>query len=274
MLKNPWTHLRWKGRYSENDAVSWTPALCKALDYDPNHAKTKDDGVFWIDFESADFADNKEYITVMVYKSGKKIYIPSTPPIDPKPLYEGVRINSPHYLCQMVVTEPGPQKYTLVVAQYEKMKTIYYTLRVFSSCQFGLSPIKDCYAVKKTETGKWEGKTAGGCGNGASRETWQNNPLYQLSLEESSDENVLLIDLKGPKQYSVGFEVRQVSSPRNKSFERKDSGVYRPGYTVLALEKVPAGVYTVRPMTFEARQEGPFILKVEASCGFTMKKIQ
>lgn len=97
------------------------------------------------------------------------------------------------------------------------------------------------------ETGKWEGKTAGGCGNGASRETWQyvhssacifqyecdcfflfrNNPLYQLSLEESSDENVLLIDLKGPKQYSVGFEVRQVSSPRNKSFERKDSGVYR-----------------------------------------------
>lgn len=56
---------------------------------------------------------------------------------------------------------------------------------------------------------------------------FRNNPLYQLSLEESSDENVLLIDLKGPKQYSVGFEVRQVSSPRNKSFERKDSGVYR-----------------------------------------------
>lgn len=48
MLKNPWTHLRWKGRYSENDAVSWTPALCKALDYDPNHAKTKDDGGWFI----------------------------------------------------------------------------------------------------------------------------------------------------------------------------------------------------------------------------------
>ncbi|KAK6050856.1 calpain family cysteine protease, partial [Cooperia oncophora] len=262
MVKNPWTHLRWKGRFSENDTVSWTPSLRKALDYDPNQAKSKDDGVFWIDFESvchffdvfyvnwnpalfpftfgihaawnscngpvkdlysvadnpqyllevhnqttsavwilltrhiteiSDFADNKEYITVMVYKSGKKIYIP----IDPKPLYEGMRINSPHYLCQMVINEPGVQKYTLVVAQYEKMKTIYYTLRVFSSCQFNLSPIKSNYSVKKTETGKWEGRTAGGCGNGLSRDTWM------------------------------------------------------PGYTVLALDKVPAGVYTIRPMTFE-----------------------
>ncbi|WKX99460.1 hypothetical protein Q1695_014386 [Nippostrongylus brasiliensis] len=339
MVKNPWTHLRWKGRYSENDAVNWTPALCKALDYDPDLAKNKDDGVFWIDYESvchffdvfyvnwnpslfpftfgihatwnsctgpvkdlysvaenpqyvlevhnkgtsavwilltrhitdiADFANNKEYITVMVYKSGKKIYTP----VDPKPLYEGLRINSPHYLCQMLVTEPGTQKYTLVVAQYEKMNTIYYTLRVFSSCQFSLSPIRNLYSVKKTETGKWEGRTAGGCGNASSRDTWQNNPLYHISLEEISDENQLLIDLKGPKQYSVGFEIRQVSSPRNKPFERKDSGVYRPGYTVLALEKVPAGVYSIRPMTFEARQEGPFILKVEASCGFSMKRVQ
>ncbi|VDO34068.1 unnamed protein product [Haemonchus placei] len=339
MVKNPWTHLRWKGRFSENDIVSWTPSLCKALDYDPNQAKSKDDGVFWIDFESvcrffevfyvnwnpalfpftygihaawnscngpvkdlysvadnpqytlevhnrttsavwilltrhiteiSDFADNKEYITVMVYKSGKKIYIP----IDPKPLYEGMRINSPHYLCQMVVNEPGIQKYTLVVAQYEKMKTIYYTLRVFSSCHFTLNPIKNLYSVKKTVTGKWEGRTAGGCGNGDSRETWKNNPVFEISLEESSDENLILIDLKGPKQYSVGFEVRQVSSPRNKPLENKHSDVFRPGYTVLALDKVPAGVYTIRPMTFQARQEGPFILKVEASCGFSIKRIQ
>ncbi|PIO72872.1 calpain large subunit, domain III [Teladorsagia circumcincta] len=158
--------------------------------------------------------------------------------------------------------------------QYEKMKTIYYTLRVFSSCQFNLSPIKNPYSVKKTETGKWEGRTAGGCGNGASRATFMNNPVYQISLEESSDENHILIDLKGPKQYSVGFEVKQVSSPRNKPLEKKNTDVFRPGYTVLALDKVPAGVYTIRVMTFEAGQEGPFILKVEASCGFSMKRIQ
>uniref|UniRef100_A0A158P9L3 Calpain catalytic domain-containing protein n=1 Tax=Angiostrongylus cantonensis TaxID=6313 RepID=A0A158P9L3_ANGCA len=292
MVKNPWTHLRWKGRYSENDLVSWSPTLCERLDYNPSMAKSKDDGVFWIDFESvchffdvfyvnwnpslfpftyglhaawnscngpvkdlysvadnpqyslevfnkttsavwilltrhitdiSDFAHNKEYITVMVYKSGKKIYIP----VDPKPLYEGVRINSPHYLCQMVITEKGTQKYTLVVAQYEKMNTIYYTLRVFSSSQFTLRPIKTQYNFKKTVTGEWKGCTAGGCGNGPSRETWNNNPLYEINLGESSDQNLLLIDLKGPKEYSVGFEVRQVSSARNIAFDKKDSGVFR-----------------------------------------------
>jgi hypothetical protein len=25
LVKNPWTHLRWKGRYSEKDLQSWTP---------------------------------------------------------------------------------------------------------------------------------------------------------------------------------------------------------------------------------------------------------
>lgn len=53
------------------------------------------------------------------------------------------------------------------------------------------------------------------------------NPLYHVSLEDGSDENGLLVVLKGPKQYSVGFEVRQVSSNRNIPFERVDSGVFR-----------------------------------------------
>lgn len=52
MVKNPWTHLRWKGRYSENDISSWTPELCAALSYNPKDAQKNDDGVFWIDFES------------------------------------------------------------------------------------------------------------------------------------------------------------------------------------------------------------------------------
>ncbi|CAG9531209.1 unnamed protein product [Cercopithifilaria johnstoni] len=339
MLKNPWTHLRWKGNYSEKDKLNWTPQLCKALDYSPADAQQFDDGVFWIDFKSVchffevfyvnwdpsifpytyglhavwpaglgpvkdlysladnpqytlevnsngstavwilltrhitdknDFANNKEYITVIVYKSGKKIYIPS----DPKPITDAVRLNSPHYLCQLVISESGYQRYTLVVAQYEKMKTIYYTLRVYSTAEFRLQKVKVPYVSKKKKVGEWKGKTAGGCGNGPSRETYMNNPIYEVNLDDGSDDNDVLIELKGPKQYNIGFEIKQVSSLRNKSFERRSSGAFRRGYTVLALEAVPAGIYNIQPMTFQQGEEGPFFLTVEASCSFTIKQIQ
>lgn len=46
MLKNPWNHLRWKGRFCENDVTNWTPELQKALNYDPKSAQTFDNGSF------------------------------------------------------------------------------------------------------------------------------------------------------------------------------------------------------------------------------------
>lgn len=51
-LKNPWSHLRWKGNYSELDATHWTPALKAELNYDPVLAEQVDNGVFWIDYNS------------------------------------------------------------------------------------------------------------------------------------------------------------------------------------------------------------------------------
>ena len=60
-----------------------------------------------------DFKNNKEYITVLVYKNdGKKVYYP----MDPVPYIDGVRINSPQYLCQTVINASSPRKFTLVVS--------------------------------------------------------------------------------------------------------------------------------------------------------------
>ncbi|CAD5215688.1 unnamed protein product [Bursaphelenchus okinawaensis] len=339
LLKNPWTHLRWKGRYSEKDTQSWTPEWCKALDYNPKDAQQFDDGVFWIDLESVahffdvfyvnwdpqlfpfnyvlhscwsagqgpikdlytvsdnpqyrlevnnkfgvavvwillsrhivdkkDFEHNKEYITVVVYPTGKRIHLPAFP----KPLIDGARINSPHYLCQLKITEPGLQKYTLLVAQYEKSTTIYYTLRLYSSTEFSCMEIKQLQK-QKTVSGEWKGLNAGGCGNGASRETVGNNPIFQLELDDGSDENTVFIDLRGPKQYSVGFEVVQVSSRRNKTFSKCNSGDFRSGCTVLELRSVPSGVYSIMPMTFQQGQEGPFLLQVQSHTGFKLKRVQ
>ncbi|KAI8577511.1 hypothetical protein K450DRAFT_252026 [Umbelopsis ramanniana AG] len=51
-VKNPWSHLRWKGPYSHMDTERWNPELMKALNYDPSSAMQFDDGIFWIDFDS------------------------------------------------------------------------------------------------------------------------------------------------------------------------------------------------------------------------------
>jgi hypothetical protein len=66
---------------------------------------------------------------------------------DPPPYKDGVRINSPHYLCKMV-QDAGQQTYTLVVSQYEKSNTIHYTLRVYSSVEFSLKQIMEPYNPK------------------------------------------------------------------------------------------------------------------------------
>lgn len=51
-IKNPWSHLRWRGNYSEYDVTNWTDELKKSLDYDPKMACNVDNGIFWIDYDS------------------------------------------------------------------------------------------------------------------------------------------------------------------------------------------------------------------------------
>lgn len=67
---------------------------------------------------------------------------------DPEPYIDGVRINSPHYLCKIVVPQGGTTRYTLVISQYQKSHTIYYTLRAFSTVPFTLSNISNVFKYK------------------------------------------------------------------------------------------------------------------------------
>lgn len=52
LLKNPWAHIVWKGKYSVFDNKNWTPQLQKALGYDREKASREDIGIFWIDWDS------------------------------------------------------------------------------------------------------------------------------------------------------------------------------------------------------------------------------
>ncbi|CAB4005010.1 calpain-7 isoform X1 [Paramuricea clavata] len=291
-VKNPWTHLRWKGNFSELDTENWTPELQKALNFDRKSAIQVDNGVFWIDWKSLlnffdvlyinwnpklflnryvlhstwtsgkgpvrdaynlgenpqyklevnvtsdkspvvwillsrhildrdDFANNKEFITVHVYEtSGQRVYYPDNCYI------EGVKINSPHYLVK-VNPDKSTNTFTLVISQYEKHNTIHYTLKVFSSAEFKLSPVPNPYVCHKEVTGEWKGITAGGCPNYP--ETHKNNPAYFCELEESASSKTLsvLVKVRGPRQYAVGFIMISLSSSGGHPVFKKSVDTYR-----------------------------------------------
>ncbi|XP_061383599.1 calpain-7-like isoform X2 [Danaus plexippus] len=334
-LKNPWSHLRWRGNYSELDTVHWSPNLCSALDYDPDSAAQYDNGVFWIDYASIlkffdvfylnwnpelfkftycihqkweagngpikdaytisenpqyslkvngtgavwllltrhitkieDFRNNQEYITLLVYKNGKRVYYPHDPP----PYIDGIRINSPHYLVKIIVGENSSDKYTLVVSQYEKTRTIYYTLRAYATCPFALAKL-DPYPYTKTIRGEWSGRTAGGCEN--HRQTYQNNPKYIITVPESRNPCHVTIELKGPKEYQIGVDARveSLDDPNiTAPFLRESSGAYRSGFVVLELNNLPGGRYLLTPSTFYPGQEGPFFLELRSTCSITAER--
>ncbi|KAJ0176823.1 hypothetical protein K1T71_008002 [Dendrolimus kikuchii] len=331
-LKNPWSHLRWRGNYSELDVAHWTPNLRGLLNYDPDSAAQYDNGVFWIDYNSIlkffdvfylnwnpelfhftycihqkwdagngpakdaynigenpqfslhvqgkgaiwllltrhitqidDFRDNKEFITIVVYKNdGKRVYYP----YEPKPYIDGIRINSPHYLCKIIVGDGACDKYTLVVAQYEKTKTIYYTLRAYATCKFALNKIEP-YPHTRTLRGEWAGRTAAGCEN---HPTYPNNPKFTIVVPDSRYPNNVVIELKGPKQYQMGIDakVESLDDPSvTAPFVRESSGPFRSGFVVLELNSLPAGRYIITVSTFLPGQEGPFILELRSTCQLT-----
>ena len=215
-----------------------------------------------------DFKNNKEYITVLVYKNdGKRVYYP----FDPPPYIDGVRINSPHYLCQMRVTNETPRKLTLVVSQYEKTATIFYSLRIYSTLPFSFKKINDPYKCEKKVTGEWKGTSAGGCGN--YRETYPNNPRYQFTVNERSQ---VLIEMKAPKQFQVGFDLMCISAGNKDDplyFKSKTSGAYRSGFVALPLD-LTAGTYDIVPTTFKPGHEGHFFLVVKSSSQFQLARLK
>uniref|UniRef100_A0A0R3WKU9 Calpain catalytic domain-containing protein n=1 Tax=Hydatigena taeniaeformis TaxID=6205 RepID=A0A0R3WKU9_HYDTA len=228
-----------------------------------------------------DFAHNNEFIGLVVYKDiqSRKVYHPN----DPVPLKDSVRINSPHCLIQLV-QEPGTVTYTLVVSQYEKNVTIQYTLRAYSTAPMRFSPITDPYTVTKTINGEWKGNTAAGCQNYAN---FDKNPTFTLVWPNNEVDNQVLVEVRGPRDFAIGFTWDVVSltnpSPLNSS-RSLSTGNYRAevvfviglsrGYTMLELAGLSGGRYKITLATFEPLQEGPFILSVKSTRPLTLTRLQ
>lgn len=49
-VKNPWSRRAWKGRFSSQDAVNWTPSLRSALGVSESEFRSMSSkGIFWIE---------------------------------------------------------------------------------------------------------------------------------------------------------------------------------------------------------------------------------
>ncbi|XP_072859591.2 calpain-7 isoform X2 [Pogona vitticeps] len=244
-LKNPWSHLRWKGRYSENDVKNWTPDLQKYLNFDPKTAQKIDNGIFWIAWE-----DLCKYYDVIYLSWNPGLFKEST--------------------CIHRMTLHGTESSSQWL--YTKQMGKRFITLVYSACKFTFCKIPAPYTVSKRVNGQWKGHSAGGCGN--FRETSKNNPIYQFQLDKTGP---LLIELRGPRQYSVGLElvtVSTVSEPGPLGFQKKNSGDYRCGFCYLEVETAPAGVYNVIPSTFLPQQEGPFFLDFNSAAPLKVSQLQ
>ncbi|XP_074168926.1 calpain-7 isoform X2 [Rhinolophus sinicus] len=244
-LKNPWSHLRWKGRYSENDVKNWTPELQKYLNFDPRTAQKIDNGIFWISWD-----DLCQYYDVIYLSWNPSLFKEST---------------CIHRMILQIIENLSQWLYTRLMGK----KCI---TQVYSACSFTFSKIPSPYTLSKQINGKWSAQSAGGCGN--FQETHKNNPIYQFHIEKTGP---LLIELRGPRQYSVGFEVVTVSmvgDPGPHGFQRKSSGDYRCGFCYLELENLPAGIYNIIPSTFLPKQEGPFFLDFNSIIPIKITQLQ
>ncbi|OON17279.1 calpain large subunit, domain III [Opisthorchis viverrini] len=222
--------------------------------------------------DKEDFADNKEFIALVVYKDIKtrKVYCP----YEVEPFRDSVRANSPHCLVQFL-QDPGTANYTFVVSQFEKNNTIRYTLRVYSTAPFVLSKITDPYKVEKQVTGQWKGANAGGCQNHP--DTYDRNPCYQINLSNNEVDNQLLVEMRGPKDYAIGCELIKVSATNPAApnqMERKSSGSYRRGYVALEQAGLSGGIYNLVVSTYYPNQEGPYILNFKSLRPFTVNCIR
>lgn len=161
----------------------------------------------------------------------------------------------------------------MVVSQHEKTATIYYSLRAYSRSPFEFRAIPSQFIGRETVNGEWKGHRAGGCQN--HQTTYRNNPRYSLKLGPKEPSN-LVIELRGPKVYQVGFELVVVSldDPNiTAPFVSKSTGSYRSGYCVLDLNEMPAGTYHLIPSTFLPGQESPFILNVKATTNISVELV-
>ncbi len=142
--------------------------------------------------------ENKDYITLHVYQDTncERVYYPENPMI------QGVYINSPHILVRFNARK-GKSRFTIVVSQHEKTKTLNFTLRVYSMSPFRIGEIARAYAHEQRISGAWTSLSAGGSMSAAS---FYRNPQYTLTISPEKKIGLFMM-LEAPKTFAVNIKL-------------------------------------------------------------------
>ncbi|CAH8539302.1 unnamed protein product [Schistosoma haematobium] len=245
LLKNPWSHMRWKGNFSERDSKHWTPSMQAKLNFDRSSAQLIDNGVFWIDYDSLCHFFDVFYINW-----------------DPGLFQYTTCVND----CWLAGS--GPKK-----DSYASAENPQYNLEVTAQTESPIWVLLTRHIVDKI-TGEWKGSNAGGCIN--DKESYRTNPRFEISVPNNNCDNQLLIELRGPRDYALGLELIRISATNDQApnqQNRSTTGDYRRGYVVLEQAGLSGGVYNVIVSTYRPGQEGPFILSIKSISNFTITPI-
>ncbi|KAI8339399.1 hypothetical protein BC941DRAFT_420385 [Chlamydoabsidia padenii] len=219
--------------------------------------------------------ENTDYITLHVYNNtnGERIYYPG------EPFKEGTYLNNAHILVRFNVP-PGKSSYTIVVSQFEKERSLYFSLRAYSLAPFKLREVPLRYLIEQKISGQWDDLTAGGNSSNAS---YMHNPQWKITIppsntstESTVNKTGLLLMLEAPESFAVHLLLVE-GGKRATSVSLRDiitqSGSYRPGFCYCNLETIKDGVYTVVASTFEANMIGEFVLTAASDIPLTIEPI-
>ncbi|KAJ1999765.1 cysteine protease [Coemansia thaxteri] len=213
---------------------------------------------------------NSDFIALHVYDSsgGRRIYEPRAA------MHIGEYVNIPHMLAQLSAT--AGERYTVVVAQREKTKTLFFTLRALSDAPLRLEKAPEP-AVVETVQGQWGSSSAGG--NTASAR-YLDNPQFRLTVRGDGGGPRTrasgVVTLEAAQRHAVNVRVFRGGFLVTRVLELNtvgNSGKYRTQFCACPLDGLEEGSYTVVVSTFEAFLFSRFKLTVGLDTAFTLTPI-
>ncbi|KAJ2442079.1 cysteine protease, partial [Coemansia sp. RSA 2424] len=189
-------------------------------------------------------------------------------------MHIGEYVNTPHVLVRLEARRG--ERYTVVVAQREKTRALYFTLRALCDAPLLLQPAPEP-AFAETVASQWGSSSAGG--NTASAR-YLDNPQFRLTVRAHADgpraraSGVITLEAaqKHPVNVRVfrgGFLVTRVLEINTVA----SSGKYRTQFCACALDGLEEGCYTVVASTFEPFMFSRFKLAFGLSAPFAVAPI-